>query len=245
MKTLNSAFIASHSPDGFLLTLYDIMKAKTPKKLNFSTTIAYNCDLEMSEFSVSTQTEQSLPHTKKLELPIQQTEQTPQYPKPDQATQHPLQSGDPPQQATLKPLQIDHSQQCLSLDPMPEQIMSSLDEHRVRQCKFKNGKDKAIKAHMRIKHKKSGFRLTVQPLLEGKPEGSSLEIMLCEIINLYIDSGPSGAPHICIEGFVTNEPFDPRILRIIIYKNQTDQPDPQATYELLDYLKSKLDHPQI
>ena len=110
-------------------------------------------------------------------------------------------------------------------------------------CKFKNGKDKAITAHIRIKYKENVFaQLLVQPLAKGKPEGRPLEIMLWKLADLYIDTGSSGAHHLCI---VNNEIVNPesRILRIMIYKNQSDQPDPQATYALFAHLITLKDHP--
>ena len=71
MQTLSSAFLASHSPDGFLLTLYDIMKVKSPKKKHISTNLVYNWDLEMSKSSVSLCSEQSQPHSDQLEQSLQ------------------------------------------------------------------------------------------------------------------------------------------------------------------------------
>ena len=244
MQTLNSAFIASHSPDGFLLALYDIMKAKTPKKLYDSSTL-YNCDLQMSESSVSIQTEHSQPHSEKLELPTQKTEhalQPPQYTIPDQETQHPLQSDDPT-------LLIDQTQQFHPLDPIPKHLISSFDEHTLRRCKFQIGRNKSTEAHICIKYKESCTQISVQPLVEGYPEGDPTKFTLYEICDLYIDSSPSRADHLFIQGFGKNdkydsEPIHSHTLRIMMYKNQSNQPDPQATYALFEYIKSKLDHPQ-
>ena len=122
--------------------------------------------------------------------------------------------------------------------------MSSVDEHIIRRCKFQNGKSKTIKAHIRIKNKKLGVRLSVQPLVEGYPEGDPLKIMLYEMNDLYIESASPDAHHLCIEGIVKSELYDKEIdiniIRIKIYKNQSNQPDPQATYALFEYLKSRL-----
>ena len=46
-----SAFNASHSPDGFLTSLYGILQTNTPKKIVTPLLLAYECELDRSDIS--------------------------------------------------------------------------------------------------------------------------------------------------------------------------------------------------
>ena len=243
-QALYTAFISSHSPDGFLLTLYDIMKVTTPRKTYAPPTLAYNCDLDMSEASLcsslksQSQTEQ-LPPQYPSEQPEQPTTQhteqsllqsehpTLQHPIPEQPTsQH---------QANTHPLPLEHTAQ----HPTPEQLISSTNGKILRKCSLMES-GRIWKASIHIKLKETGDELVMHNLDKDTPH--EIVIRFRDIENLKID--PSNTHHLRI-----TERYDPHqrpyYYRIKMYSNGPDtSPDPRAAYETLKYLKKRLLLPQ-